>query len=38
MAKLKQDAITNVDLLEFLTGYSDFSFEAAASVPGEGVP
>src|SRR5437899_2290398 len=27
MAKLKQDAITNVDLLEFLTGYSDFSFE-----------
>jgi len=27
MAKLKQDAITNVDLLEFLNGYSDFSFE-----------
>lgn len=27
MAKLKPDAITNVGLLEFVTGYSDFSFE-----------
>jgi hypothetical protein len=27
MAKLKHDAITIVDLLEYLTGYSDFSFE-----------